>query len=77
MFNFLKRINQNLSDSFTVLIPIKLSQIIVAYIFRKNSKFLVTAREREPSEIARLDEYHEMEDITLYVCKNCLKNINY
>ncbi len=44
---------------------------------RKNNKCRVTAREREPSEIARYDEYHEMEDVTLYVCKNCLKKINY
>jgi len=44
---------------------------------RKNNRFLVTARERDPSLIARYDEYHDIEDVVLYTCKNCLKKINY
>ena len=35
------------------------------------------ATEREPSMIRKLVEHHEMEDVTLYACKNCLNETGY
>ena len=49
------------------------------YIFsrKKINKFKVQATEREPSMIRQLGEHHEMEDVTLYACKNCLNETSY
>ena len=49
------------------------------YIFsrKKINKFKVQATEREPSMIRKLGEHHEMEDVTLYACKNCLNETGY
>ena len=44
---------------------------------RKDHKFLVTAKEKEPSEIQKWGKTHEMKDVTLYVCKNCLTKFDY
>lgn len=49
------------------------------YIFsrKKINKFKVQATERDPVMIKKLGEHHEMEDVTLYACKNCLNETGY
>ena len=49
------------------------------YIFsrKKVNKFKVQATERDPAMISKLGEHHEMEDVTLYACKNCLNETGY
>tara|TARA_B110000008_G_scaffold165333_1_gene165583 strand:+ start:589 stop:1518 length:930 start_codon:yes stop_codon:yes gene_type:complete len=49
------------------------------YIFsrKKHNKFKVQATERDPAMIRKLGEHHEMEDVTLYACKNCLNETGY
>jgi hypothetical protein len=49
------------------------------YIFsrKKINKFKVQATERDPAMIRKLGEHHEMEDVTLYACKNCLNETGY
>ena len=44
---------------------------------RKVNKFKVQAKEREPHLISRYGENHEMEDVSLYACKNCLDETEY
>ena len=44
---------------------------------RKVNKFKVQARERDPYLIKKYGENHEMEDVTLYACKNCLTETEY
>lgn len=43
----------------------------------KRSKFKVQAKEREPYQIRKFGEIHEMEDVTLFACKNCLDELAY
>tara|TARA_Y100001954_G_scaffold122095_1_gene131218 strand:+ start:248 stop:1168 length:921 start_codon:yes stop_codon:yes gene_type:complete len=49
------------------------------YIFsrKKINRFKVQATETEPEMIEKLGEHHEMEDVTLYACKNCLNETGY
>ncbi len=49
------------------------------YIFsrKKVNKFKVQATERDPVMIRKLGEHHEMEDVILYACKNCLNETGY
>jgi len=49
------------------------------YIFsrKKVNRFKVQATERDPMMIRKLGEHHEMEDVLLYACKNCLNEIGY
>jgi hypothetical protein len=49
------------------------------YIFsrKKINKFKVQATERDPAMIKKLGEHHEMENVTLYACKNCLNETGY
>lgn len=44
---------------------------------RKQNKFKVQAKEKEPVYIRRYGAVHEMEDVTLYACKNCLDELSY
>lgn len=44
---------------------------------RKTNRFSVQAKEREPEFIAKYGDIHEMEDVALYACKNCLDAITY
>ena len=49
------------------------------YIFsrKKVNRFKVQATERDPMMIRKLGEHHEMEDVLLYACKNCLNETGY
>ncbi len=49
------------------------------YIFsrKKVNRFKVQATERDPIMIRKLGEHHEMEDVLLYACKNCLNETGY
>ena len=49
------------------------------YIFSRNKKnrFKVQATERDPIKIRELGEHHEMNDVLLFACKNCLKETGY
>lgn len=44
---------------------------------RKNNRFKVQAKEREPAYIRKYGQIHEMEDVTLYACKNCMDQLSY
>ena len=37
------------------------------------NRFKVQATERDPIKIRELGEHHEMNDVLLFACKNCLK----
>jgi len=43
----------------------------------KHNKFKVQAKEREPDQICKFGNVHEMKDVTLYSCKNCLDELSY
>lgn len=49
------------------------------YIFsrKKINRFKVQATERDPVMIKKLGEHHEMEDVLLFACKNCLNETGY
>ena len=49
------------------------------YIFsrRKINKFKVQATEWDEDKILKYGEHHEVEDVTLYACRNCLSETGY
>ncbi len=44
---------------------------------RKQNKFKVQAKEREPLKVQRYGKIHVMQNVTLYSCKNCLDELSY